>query len=279
MIYLILSIVSSALISICMRVSEKHIRNQMGMFMANYATCILLSFLFIEEKAGYLTKNMSLPVVGMGLACGILYLVNFIFLKFNMKHNGIVLATTFMKLGVLIPTLMAVVVFHETPGWTQVVGIGLSIVAIIIIHFEKDAIQEGNKKIWLLLLLMLSGITDSMANIFEQAGAAEAKDGYLFVTFFAAFLIALVLALVSKTKMSGKDILFGILLGIPNYFSARFLLQALGSVKAVLAYPMYSVGTIVIIMLAGVILFRESISKKKACALGLIVLALCLLNI
>ncbi len=279
MIYLILSIVSSALISICMRVSEKHIRNQMGMFMANYATCLLLSFLLIEEKAGYLAKNMSFPVVGMGLACGILYLVNFVFLKFNMKHNGIVLATTFMKLGVLIPTLMAIVVFHETPGWTQVIGIVLSVIAIIIIHFEKDAIQEGNKKIWLLLLLMLSGITDSMANIFEQAGAAEAKDGYLLVTFFAAFLIALVFALVSKTKISGKDILFGILLGIPNYFSARFLLQALGSVKAVLVYPMYSVGTIVIIMLAGVILFRESISKKKACALGLIVLALCLLNI
>ena len=46
MIYLLLAIACSALISICMRISEKHIKNEMGMFMANYALCILLSFVY-----------------------------------------------------------------------------------------------------------------------------------------------------------------------------------------------------------------------------------------
>ena len=36
MLYLIFAIISSVLISVCMRASEKHITNQMGMFAANY---------------------------------------------------------------------------------------------------------------------------------------------------------------------------------------------------------------------------------------------------
>lgn len=278
MIYLLLAITCSALISICMRISEKHIKNEMGMFMSNYALCILLSFVYMDGKLTFPVEGLSVTV-GLGILNGILFLAGFLFLKLNMKHNGIVMASTFMKLGVLIPTLMAVVVFGEMPRWTQVVGILIALAAIVIIHFEKDAMQESNKKLWLLLLLLVSGITDSMANIFDKVGNAASQDAYLFITFFVAFLLALVAALRSKTKISAKDVLFGIVIGVPNYYSARFLLLAVGSVDAVLAYPTYSVATIVVITLVGILAFHEKVSTKKMLALGLIAAALCLLNI
>jgi len=110
-------------------------------------------------------------------------------------------------------------------------------------------------------------------------GDPSGKDGYLFITFFVALVLAAAAALLGKTPVSKADLLFGALIGIPNYFASRFLLQALGSVDAVLVYPMYSVGTLVVITLAGILLFKEEVSRKKACALGLIVVALCLLNI
>lgn len=278
MFYLLLAILSSALISILMRISEKHIKNQMAMFMANYAVCIVFAILFMNPNKDTFTTNLTNIAVTLGVISGILYLVNFLLLKFNMNYNGIVLSSTFMKLGVLIPTIMAVVLFHETPTWTQILGIGLALVAIVIIHFEKEAITEGNKKLWLLILSLASGITDSMANIFEQVGTVESKDGYLLITFFAAFILALVFALFGREKISKNDILYGILIGIPNYFSARFLLQALAHIDAVLVYPMYSVATIIVITLVGIVVFREAVSKRKLCALGLIVLALGLLN-
>ena len=276
MFYLILAILSSAMVSITMRASEKYITNKMAMFMSNYAICIALSAAFMDWKN--VSAGLGIPALVLGVISGVLYLVSFIFLKYNMQHNGIVLSSTFMKLGVLIPTVMVVVVFHEMPKWTQVLGIAISVFAIIMVHFEKEALQESNKKIWLLLLLVLSGFTDSMANIYEQAGKAEGKDGYLLITFFVAFLLAAMLAFREKNKMTRKDLVFGMLIGIPNYFSARFLLLALGSVDAVLVYPMYSVATIIVITLAGVFAFREQISKKKAIALGMIVVAVCLLN-
>ena len=276
MIYLILAILSSAMVSITMRASEKYITNKMAMFMSNYAVCIALSASFVNW--GNVSAGLNVSALALGLVSGILYLVSFIFLKYNMQHNGIVLSSTFMKLGVLIPTIMAVVVFHEIPKWTQVLGIVISVFAIVMIHFEKEALQESNKKIWLLLLLILSGVTDAMANIYEQVGRPEGKDGYLLITFATAFLLAAVFTIRDKNKMTGKDLFFGMLIGIPNYFSARFLLLALGSVDAVLAYPMYSVATMIVIMLAGVLAFREQLSRKKAIALAMIIVAVCLLN-
>ena len=277
MIYLILAILSSALVSITMRASEKYITNKMAMFMSNYASCIALSAAFMDWKNA--STGLGVPALALGVISGVLYLVSFIFLKYNMQHNGIVLSSTFMKLGVLIPTIMAVVVFQEMPKWTQVLGICISILAIVIIHFEKEALQESNKKIWLLILLVLSGFTDSMANIYEQVGNPEGKDGYLLITFFTAFLLATIFACRDKNKITRKDLFFGMLIGIPNYFSARFLLLALGSVDAVLAYPMYSVATMIVITLTGILAFRERISRKKAVALAMIVVAVCLLNI
>ena len=80
-------------------------------------------------------------------------------------------------------------------------------------------------------------------------------------------------------RLCPADVLFGLLIGIPNYFSARFLLLSLSSVPAVAAYPTYSVGTIVLITLVGVLLFRERISRRQALALLMILAALALLNL
>ena len=288
MIYLILAIASSSLISIFMRLSENHIKNEMGMFMASYALCAALAVGFMDKSAPQLllgTHDQHLTVI-LGIITGAFFLGGFLFLKYNMKYNGIVLSSTFIKLGVLIPTIMAIVVFGEVLSVLQIVGIAIAIAAIIIINFEKEPhgsnsigeSKNGNKKILLLVLLLLGGLGDSMSNIFEKLGPDSGKDGFLLLTFFTAFVITIAIVILGKKKLCKADILFGLLVGVPNYFSARFLLASLGSLEAVIVYPTYSVGTMVVVTIVGVIAFREKISKQKGLALGLIAVAIALLN-
>lgn len=280
MIYLILAIISSASISILMRVSEKYMKNEMAMFMANYAVCMAMSLLFMKDvtQVGAQFMSVGFVTLGLGVLSGIMYLANFLFYKYNMKENGIVMSATFMKLGVLVPTIMAVIVFGEKLTGLRFAGIAMAIIAIVIIHFEKDALSKSKHIIGLLLLLLLSGFTDSLANVFEKIGAADGKDVYLLVTFGTAFLITVFLILLKKIKVGKMELLFGALIGIPNYFSSRFLLLALEEVDAVLVYPTYSVATMIVIMLAGVCAFQEKIGKKKLVALAMILVALGLLN-
>ena len=74
-------------------------------------------------------------------------------------------------------------------------------------------------------------------------------------------------------------LIFGILLGVPNYFSAKFLLKSLESVPAVIAFPTFSVGAIVIITFTGVLVFKEKLSRKQVIGTAGILLALVLLNV
>lgn len=279
MVYLLSAIASSALVSIFMRMSEKHIRNNMVMFTVNYAVCLILSRYYMGEINLFTRENGIETAIILGLVSGILYLGNFVLLQKNMRHNGIMLSSVFMKLGILVPTLMAIFLFNERPKVIQLVGVIIAVAAIILINVEKGGITKGGNRIWLLFLLLGSGFTDSMANIYDKMGSAVLKDHYLFYTFFAALLIAFLMALIKKQRLNIRDIIFGVLIGVPNYFSARFLLLSLGNLPAVITYPVYSVGTLIVISLAGVVLFRERLSNQKMTALGLILVALVLLNI
>lgn len=279
MFYLILAIASSALISIMMRQSEKFVKNKMVMFTANYAVCIAMARWFMGEIQLLTSQEGIAVAVILGVLCGILYLANFVLLQKSMRFNGIVLSSTFMKLGVVVPTLMAILIFKERPGIWQVCGILLAVIAIIMIQFEKEQAEGTARTGFLLLLLMMSGITDSMANIYDKAGSAALKDHYLFYTFFAALVLAGILAVKDRKNVSRWDIIFGVLIGIPNYLSARFLLLSLAHVSAVITYPVYSVGTIVAVSAAGLLIFREKISKRKAMALGVILISMVMLNL
>ena len=280
MLYLFLAVLSSSLISVIMRLGEEKRRSAMGMFVINYAVCAALSCLFAGRIAVYDPHPGFGMAMGLGTAAGILFLISFALLQLNIRLNGMAMASTFMKLGVVISTLIAVFIFHETPRVTQVIGILLAVGSILLIHTDRSGPSEGSSYKWLLVVLLLcGGITDSMANVFDKIGDPAVRDYYLFYTFAAALLCALIAMLAKHERIGRQELLDGILVGIPNYFSTRFLLLALGSLPAVIVYPAVSVGTIVLVSLAGFLLFGESLSRIKLLAMGIILLALVLLNI
>ena len=63
-----------------------------------------------------------------------------------------------------------------------------------------------------------------------------------------------------KERIGIKEMLFGIGVGIPNFFASRFLLIALNSVPAIIAYPTRGVGSILVVSIAGIFLFKEKLN-------------------
>lgn len=282
MFYLALAILSSAMVSIAMRCGEGKIKNNMEMFTTNYLVCAILSVLFMRCSMMYyegsiFDKSMIFALILGGIQ-GLLYLGNFALLQYNIRKNGVVMSATFMKLGVLIPTIMAIVIFHEQPRVVQLLGVLLAVISIIMIHFEKEGQGNPTVKILLLILLLCSGITDSLANIYDKMGDGALKDHFLLCTFLVAGICALLLWMKEGEEHGWWNVFFGICVGIPNYFSARFLLLALHKIPAVIVYPVYSIATLVVISLAGVLFFKEKLSPKKMIAMGMIFMAFILLN-
>ena len=200
MLYLVLAICSSALVSIFMRVSERYVRNNMVMFSANYAVCTAVSLLYSGGLQSPDAGGGAPVAIALGSVTGVLYLAAFVLLQKCVSTNGVILSGTAMKLGgVLIPVLTAMALFGERLGWVQAAGIAVAIVAIVLVNWEKGGADEGIpgggaiRKQWLVLLLLASGVADAMANIYDKTGPASLKNPYLVCTFFVALLVALVL--------------------------------------------------------------------------------------
>ena len=276
--YLLLAVLSSVLVSVLMRLSTEKVGRDAAMLLVNYVMCTLLA----AVSAGFGALLPASPALGqtlgMGAIHGALYLAGFVLLQMNVQKNGVVLSATFMKLGLLVPIAVSVLVFGEKPELLQVVGFVLAVAAIVLINRKKDgaAVRSGAG---LVLLLLCGGCGDVMAKVFEELGEKSLEKQFLVYTFAAALVLCLVLMFAKKQRPGRAELLFGALIGIPNFFSAKFLLRALESVPAVIAYPTYSVATLLIITLTGVLLFREKLRKQQWVALGIILLALALLNL
>lgn len=279
MIFLLLAIFSSAMLSIIMRLSDRRVTDNIAMLSVNYLMCVLVAAAY----AGFgnlLPASEGLPAtVLMGCINGGLYLGSFALLQFNIRRNGVVLSSTFMKLGLLVSIIVSVVFFREMPTALQLTGFALAVAAIILINFKRESGNSGGFKAGLFLLLLGGGLGDSMAKIFEELGNPALESQFLVYTFAAALILCTALMIAKKQRPGKWEIIYGLLIGVPNYFSAKFLLAALETVPAVIVYPVCSVATILVVTVTGVLVFRERLETRQWAGMGLILIALALLNI
>jgi len=278
MINLLLAVLCSSLVSIIMRLSEGHVKGRVSMLGMNYLMCMtvagsLMGFGNIAPQAEGLGRTAAL-----GLFNGVLYLASFILLQLNVRKNGVVLSSIFMRLGLLVPMLLSILVFGERPGAAQIVGFTIAVAAILLINTEKNGTQMSFRA-GLILLLLIGGCADGMSKVFEELGNSALSSQFLFYTFGTALVLCIALMLLRRERPGLREAAFGLLIGIPNYFSSRFLLMALKDVPAVIAYPTVSVATIVLVSLAGVCFFRERLGKRQWIAIGAILVSLVLLNL
>lgn len=278
MISLLMAVLCSTAISLGMRLSTGRVKSNVGMLAMNYLTCFVI--------AGSLTGWDSLVPQAAGLrgalvmggAQGVLYLLAFVLLQLNIRKNGVVLSAIFQRLGLLVPMVVSVFLFGEMPVPVQAVGFCVAIAAIVLINLEKEQ-TVMQFKAGLVLLLLAGGGADVMAKLYDELGTPELAPQFLLYTFATALILCLVMMLWKKERPGMSELLYGAAVGIPNYFCAKFLLGALESIPAVIVYPTFSVATILAVTLAGVLLFKERLGKRQWMALGVILVALVLLNL
>ncbi len=273
MIFLILAIISSALISVLMRLSADKVQGRLGMLAMNYAMCVGLAAVYLLGSSSPFPGGRTLA---LGSLNGLLYLGSFVLFQQNVQKNGVVLSSIFMKLGLLVPMVLSIALFRELPGLMQWMGFVLAIAAILLINFEKGS---GSLGPGLIFLLLAGGAADGMSKVFEEWGNPGQGDPFLFYTFGVALVLCLGLTFGKKEKIGRKEVLFGLMIGVPNFFSAKFLLASLSTVPAVVAYPTFSVATILTVTLVGVLFFKERLKMRQWIGVAAILVALVLLNI
>lgn len=279
MLFLVLAVLASSVLAVVLKYLNSGYTY--GVYLINYVTCALLAFVTMNPRS--LWNGDPFPL-GLGVVSGFLYLAGLVVYAYSIRKNGAVLSSVFTRLGVLVPVLVSVAMFGERPTWLQCAGIAVAIAAAVVMNGlpqkgSKQGVAGAMSLGALLLTLLFNGSADSMSKIFTQLGSRRDDGLFVFYIFLFAGLFTLVLLLRERQKLTRRDLLFGVLVGVPNFFSSRLLLAALTELPAFLVYPSYSVGAILVISCASFFLFRERLQPRQLGAVGMILGALVLLNI
>ena len=279
MIYLIAGLISSAIVSLVLKICSRWEYDRYGMFAINYLSC-LIPFIFsqIGKDLPSVDDDFAFCFI-FAILNGLLYLAGLLMNQINVKRNGAILQSTFARLGVMVPTVISIVFFGERPSILETIGIMMVLVSFCIMNIGKN--NNNEKPVFSLLILgmLFGGIADSALKVFEQFGDPALENWFMGLTFLSASLICLAITITKKGKIGKREIITGVCLGVPNYLSSLLLLKSLSRVSAYIAYPTYSVGAILVVTIVSTIFFREKLSKWSTVSLALIISAILLLNI
>lgn len=288
MIYLGLSVVSSSLIYLVFKLLGKFKIQTLPALVVNYITACIIGYTTNAQSIawnGFLQKNWFYGSVVMGM----LFILVFMLMANTTQKLGISVVSVASKMSVAIPVIFVIWYYQEPINTLQMIGIGLALIAVVLVSLRKKAaVQLGIISILLPLLVFFgSGVIESGLKFLEQEYVQPTEIGQFSMTvfFFAAcfggvyWLVKTKMITTSSHPSSWKEIAGGIALGIPNYFSIFFFLSALKSefLPSSLLFVINNISIVLLSTLLGILLFKERISLKNWLGIGLAMVSMALI--
>ncbi|SDR98759.1 EamA family transporter [Gramella sp. MAR_2010_147] len=284
MIYLLLSVLSSTIIFVVFRLYKKFGINTLQAIVVNYFIACTVGFFGYIEGSDF-TQVPSENWFPGALMLGVLFIVVFNLAAITTQKSGLSVVAVATKMSVAIPVLCGIFLYNESTGILKIIGILLALVAVYLTSIKtKEGISiKKENLIFPLLVFLGSGIIDTSLKYLETSYVSETKVGLFSSTIFATagclgVIILVIQAFMGKLNITYKNILGGIALGIPNYYSIYFLVMALRSegFESSTIFTMNHVAIVTVSTLAGILLFKEKLIRKNWIGLILAVISIIL---
>jgi drug/metabolite transporter (DMT)-like permease len=185
---------------------------------------------------------------------------------------GLTIVSISNKLSLLIPVLVAIIYMNESTTTLKIFAIFLALVAVVMVTVSKNNSADKSKNIIFIILPLVlflgSGFNDTIVNYVQMYLLKKGDDSkfVIWIFQFAALIgsvILLIQVILGKNKFQFKNLIAGICLGVPNYFSMYYLVKALSSsnMPSSLLFPINNVSIVLASTIVGVILYKEKLSK------------------
>lgn len=278
MMYLAGAVAANLCMTFLMKYSESHGGNRYALNIWNYLAGTIFSYILLSDHSTIFLSGDHNITLGVGVINGILYVLSLVLIQFSIRRNGAPLTSTFSRLGIVIPTILAAIFFAEIPGIIQIVGLVLAMFAIVYMNLGNKE-ELPSFRLGLIVIFLLGGIVDFILKVYSAYYDAEAQTYFVMYTFFFAMLVSIFLFLRDKNKMSLQDVIIGIGVGIPNQLTALLTLKAATKLPAFIVYPTYSAGIIILVNVINYLVFKEKLTKRQYIATVIIGIALICINL
>lgn len=251
--------------------------------------CVLtLLYTFFYEPKGLHFSSKVLLIGGAGGLCASGAL--FVF-QTGLKYGKISTSWLVLNLSMSLPILISLLFFAEKINWIKGLGIGLVLAAILMLWRDKKidlaktgaesaATSAGHHTKWLFLMMLAflcNGLSASTSKVLVGAGEGDYTWQFYVVLYGVGCVVTAVACGVQKDFPNRREFATGFVMAICSVAGNVLLTLALNhGVEGAVAFPSANGGSLTLVVLAGVVFFKERIHPIGragiACGIGAILL-------
>lgn len=283
MIPLLLSIASSSIIFVIFKLFRKFEIDTFQAIVFNYFTAFIIGMSLYGsawKPEFFAETNWMIAAV----VCGILFISLFFIMGSSSQLNGVASTSVAVKMSMAASLVGMILLFGTPLNIFNAGGILLAILGVFLVSYSKT---EKVSAVWMLLCLFLgSGLLD-LTIYYIQDSVLNGMPGSIFSAIglgtagiFGAFVLVF-RWMTKKSQFAWKNVIAGLVLGIPNYFSIYLLMLSYSSTgwNEITVLSITNVSVVILSAALGFLAFKEKLTSRKMIGLISAIFAIVLLYI
>lgn len=288
--YLALTTLSTAWIMLGLREIKRWNLDLLQTISFNYLFATAFGIAFSPDSV---SKVMAEPgAMGLATYLGVVFIALFFLMGTAAQRVGVAYMTVVTKMSLVIPTLFAWLYYGDALTWVNGIGVAMALCSVFLINYRPDSPVKlgrgtGKGAFWMNVLLIAalfvgSGINDLCFKVFgEEYSDTVPQTDFPVVIFGISAIIGLLIVVVQiargRQRLQWGAVLAGLIIGVPNYFSIKFLVQTLEYLPGTVFFPVNNIALLLVTGIVGVLLYRERLNKWNLAGFLLAVAAVALL--
>lgn len=267
---LALSILCSTLIFVVFKLFDVYKVQTLYAIIVNYFVACTVGLLFF--KGDIIPSEIPKKPWFMGaLALGILFILVFNVMAKTSQQLGVSVASVATKMSLVIPVLLGLYLYNEELNVFKTIGVLLALAAVYLASTKSSKGEFTAKSLLLPALVFLgSGAIDASIKYLETTHVPENEiplfSSFIFFSACTTGVLFVLFQIGQKPiKLNFRNVLGGIALGVPNYFSIFYLIRALrnASFTSASIFTMNNVAIVLFSTLIGIVFFKEKMTLKN----------------
>lgn len=284
MFYLIAVILLNVFISVVFKLFPKYNINAPQAIVVNYFTCVVTGCLSI----GHIPFN-SIAIhadwFSWAIIMGFAFIAIFNMLAYSTKVDGITTTIIASKLSLVIPVIFSLIVYKEHATIAKIAGVLLAFPAVYLTTRVAGDDHKPQSLLWPVLIFIGGGFLDTATNYIQLhfLSTPDVQATYTIFVFATAAVIGaivlIVLLLLKKIELHWRNLVAGIVVGVPNYFSIYYFIRVLNSnlLESSASIPVLNIGILAASAVTAILLFKENVNLLRIIGMVTSVVAILLI--
>jgi drug/metabolite transporter (DMT)-like permease len=286
---IIICILTNTVIGFIFKMFPKYGVNTLQAIVVNYFVCVTMAGLVLG-KFPIVSNVHQTEWFPFALFLGFIFIIGFNITALSFQKLGVTLTTIMQKMSLLLTVPVAIWMYNEDINAWKFFGLLAGLVAIYLTNQpnKEDLDKAKNLPKWMIILPIIVWLISVCIETVLQYVEIKILGGMGGVNFVAtlfgiAGMIGLVFVIAGfisgRLVFSYKNIVAGIVLGVPNFFAIYLIIVAISEGwEGSKFFPYNNISIIALSAMIAYFLFQEKLSKVNMAGVALAISAIWMIS-